>query len=165
MQYRVRRAGLDDIDSLARIFRESVLRIEPGSYTPGQIAAWASFADDTEDFHAWINGATTLVAVDRFDECLGFCGLEAQGRIASLYVAPDAMRHGIASDLLRRLMDAARERGLEWLTTEASEFSKPVFERLGFTVAEVECAKYKGVDFIRYRMRARAHQSSPGGAD
>lgn len=162
MEYRVRAARPDDINALARIFRESVLQIEPGDYTPEQIAAWASFADDTDDFVAWINGATTLVAVDLHDECLGFGGLEAQGRVASLYVAPDAMRQGIASDLLRRLMEEARESGLEWLTTEASEFSKPVFERLGFMVAEVECAEYKGVDFIRYRMRARADQQSTG---
>jgi putative acetyltransferase len=42
---------------------------------------------------------------------------------------------------------------MKTVTTEASEFSKPLFEKHGFTVTEVEHTTCKGVEFTRYAMR------------
>jgi hypothetical protein len=39
------------------------------------------------------------------------------------------------------------------LHTEASEFSKPLFEKFGFETIEVEHMVQKGVEFKRYRMQ------------
>jgi len=97
----------------------------------------------------------TLVAVNDADQCIGFGGLEPSARIASLFVAPGYMRQGVASTLVEHLITEAKSRGYEVLTADASEFSKPVLERFGFSVIEVEHTQFKGVDFSRYAMQAR----------
>jgi putative acetyltransferase len=151
----IRQARPQDFESLARIYSDSIRHVGREFYSPAQVDAWSSYAGDTEEFRAWLDRSTTFVAVDRSDECLGFAGLEPRGRIASLFVAPACMRQGIAGNLVRHLLAEARSRGLEVVTTEASEFSKPVFEKCGFTVTEMEFTRFKGVDFSRYAMRVR----------
>lgn len=151
----IRQIRSQDFNSLARIFSESILHIGHKCYSPDQVAAWSSFASDTKKFQAWLGRAMTFVAVNESDECLGFGGLEPHGRISSLFVAPDFMRMGIASRLVERLLIEARSRRLEVLTTAASEFSKPVFEKYGFSVTAVEHTQFKGIDFSRYAMQAR----------
>lgn len=54
---------------------------------------------------------------------------------------------------MQRLIAEAESRGLQELTTEASEFSKPLFEKFGFAVCNLEYTHFKGVDFTRYAMR------------
>ena len=49
-------------------------------------------------------------------------------------------------------MDRARAQGIRRLRTEASVFSRPVFERMGFSLDEVEVVERRGAIFQRYRM-------------
>jgi putative acetyltransferase len=155
MQCEIRRARSEDIHSLARIYRESIRHLGKHHYSVDQVAAWSSFSGDTDVFQDWINEATTFVAVTGDDGCIGFGGLQAHGRISSLFVAPEFMRRGVAASLLERLLDEARLRGLDTVTTEASEFSRPLFQKYGFTLIEVEHTEFKGVGFSRYVMRLR----------
>ena len=155
MQCQIRQLDSRDIDSLARIYTGSNLELGTTCYTPEQVEAWSSYSDDAEDFSAWLTGAKTFVAVDEHDECLGFGGLEPKGRVSSLFVAPQHRRKGIASRLLERLIEEAKILGFEVVTTEASEFSKPLFEKHGFVITEVEHSEFKGVDFTRYAMQVR----------
>ena len=62
------------------------------------------------------------------------------------------MRQGIGSALLGAVLARAAEREIERLYTEASEFSRPVFERFGFRVTSVETVERRRVSFQRYRM-------------
>ena len=63
---------------------------------------------------------------------VGIGGLEKKGRISSLFVSPGCMRRGIGSALLTRLLEEAESRNMGQLRTEASEFSKALFEKFGF---------------------------------
>ena len=148
----IREFESDDLDSLKRIYTAAIGALGESRYSRRQVEAWASFSDDAGAFRDWIASATTYVAIsDR--ERIGFAGLQSQGRIASLYVAPEWMRQGVASRLLEKLFEDALARGMKSLTADASEFSRPVFEKHGFRVAAVEHNQYKGVDFTRYSMR------------
>ena len=51
-----------DVPILADIFRASIEELSADDYTPAQQAAWASAADDEEEFAARISGELTLVA-------------------------------------------------------------------------------------------------------
>jgi putative acetyltransferase len=119
------------------------------------VEAWACFSDDSVAFNAWLDSATTFVAVSEANACLGFGGLQQDGRVASLFVSPDVMRTGIGSALLERLIQEAGRLGYRVLTTAASELSRPLFERHGFGLSGVEHTEFKGVAFSRYLMDLR----------
>ena len=159
--YRVREYRSADLPSLAAIYTGSIRHLGAEYYSGDQIAAWSSFPEDMTAFERWIEKATTFVAVDGHGECIGFAGIEDQGRIASLFVAPAFMHKGVGSHLLMRLLEEARARRIAVVTTDASEFSRPLFEKFGLRVEEIEYIEFKGVEFSRYAMRGRSDMRSP----
>lgn len=142
-----------DLASLAVIYADAIRHLGPRHYTAAQVAAWAAFADDAGRFRQWVVSAATTVAVDDQDQAVGFAGLIDPGHVASLFVAPPWQRRGVGSSLLRALLAQARERGVARITTHASEFSRPLFERFGFRVSAVEQGDVGGVTIERYAMR------------
>lgn len=141
-----------DLPGLARVYRDAIRGVGAEYYSPDQVAAWSSFADDTEDFRQWIEGAATFVAIQDSISPAGFAGLDPAGRIAALFVAPEVMRQGVGAALLERVLNEARARSLTRLTAEASEFSRPLFQKFGFKQRHKEDTCFKGVAFERYVM-------------
>ncbi|WP_447969325.1 GNAT family N-acetyltransferase [Nitrospira sp. M1] len=150
---RIRPYEYKDIVSLGDVYRSAILAIGKACYSVEQIAAWASYPDDQVEFKRWVQAASTFVAITEESGPIGFGGLEKTGRIASLFVRPEYMRQGVASALLKRLLTEARSNGIHELTTQASEFSKPLFEQFGFAVMNIERTSFKNVAFTRYVMR------------
>jgi putative acetyltransferase len=141
-----------DLAELGEVFRSSVEAIGPQRYTAEQVRAWASMPNDPARLRKFVLGVTTFVAEEE-GRIVGLCGLGADGHVASLYVDGTQGRKGIGSMLLDKAILEARARGLERLRTEASEFSKPLFEKFGFETIEVEHKIHEGVEFRRYRMQ------------
>ena len=61
-------------------------------------------------------------------------GLAARqwGYVAAAYTVPEARNHGIASRLLRSVIDWAGREQLEFLLLGANDRSMPLYERAGF---------------------------------
>lgn len=148
----IRRIGPEDLSAVADIYRDAIRRSGSAHYSPSQVEAWSSFADEEARFGEWIGRATTYVALDPDGQVIGFGGLDDRCRIASLYVASGHQRKGVGSRLVAHLLDRARALGCEGVSTEASAFSKPLFVRHGFKTTESEKTTFKGVEFTRYRM-------------
>ncbi len=55
-----------------------------------------------------------------------------KGYVANMYTAPEYRKQGIASSLLERLMNEARERNVDKIFLNASEAGKPVYHKFGF---------------------------------
>ena len=152
--WQIRLAKESDIMTLSHVYRSAIQAIGEEYYSDEQVAAWASYPDDIDEFKRWVQEALTFVALADNSRLVGFGGVEQAGRISSLFVAPDFMRQGIASALLAHVIaEVGSIKNIEELTTHASEFSKPLFMKFGFEVANVESRNFKGVDFIRYAMR------------
>jgi putative acetyltransferase len=143
-----------DLLSLRTVYSCCILHLDESAYSKEQVAAWSSFPEDSVAFQEWVGGAATFVALSNDGACIGFGGLGNGGRISSVFVMPGCMRNGVGSVLLKHLIEEAKSRGFAGVTTEASEFSKPLFEKFGFGVVEVERTEFKGVEFNRYVMRA-----------
>ena len=141
-----------DLDSLLRIYRESITHLGGSRYTPEQVRAWSGYFDEPAAFGKWLGRSDTVVAVDEAGQAIGFGSIEDTGRIASLFVAPSAMRRGVGMALLSRLLDEARTRGMTAVTAQASEFSRPLFEQFGFETAGIEHTEVEGAAFVRYAM-------------
>jgi putative acetyltransferase len=148
----VRKVTKSDIPVLAKLFDNSVRQVAPQQYSPQQVAAWAASSSDMESFSKFILEPTTFVAeIDNL--ILGFGGVTTAGYLVSLYVRGDYNRQGIGSQLLTKIIEYAGANNIDRLYTEASEFSKPLFEKFGFEVCGEEEVTRNGIIFHRYLMQ------------
>lgn len=159
MEYRL--ATPADLDELAGIFADAIRAVGPLRYAPEQVDAWARGAVDDASFRQYVLGVNTLIAVDTLPESgrqvmVGFAGLGAGGHVASLYVRPEHMRRGIGRGLVQALIERAEGEGWGRMHTEASHFSRPVFEACGFRMTGIERVQRRGVWFDRVLMERDA---------
>src|ERR1700678_3580469 len=121
----------EDVPLLAEIFRASIEELSADDYSEAQQEAWASAADDEEEFGARLASELTLVAT--FDGAgIGFASLADNARIDMLYVHPAASGQGAAKMLVDALEKIAAARGTKELSGDASDSARGFFERRGF---------------------------------
>jgi putative acetyltransferase len=121
-----------DLKRCEEIFRASIEELAAEDYSADQREAWASTADDEAAFAARVGGGLTLIALID-GAAAGFATLKGAETIDMLYVDPAFAGQGAARTLIDALTRLATARGAKRLTAEASEVSKPLFEKLGFT--------------------------------
>jgi len=121
-----------DVSDLAEIFRESIADLTGDDYSQAQQEAWASVADDEEEFAGKLTGALTLVATFG-GAAVGFASLADNKKIDMLYVHPAAAGQGAGAMLADALEKLAAGRGSTELTVDASDTARGFFEKRGFT--------------------------------
>ena len=121
-----------DVPLLAEIFRAAIEELTIDDYSEAQQEAWASAADDEEEFGAKLSDALTLVATFG-GAAVGFASLADNTRIDMLYVHPAAAGQGAAAMLCDALEKLAAARGAKELTVEASDTASGFFEKRGFS--------------------------------
>lgn len=52
--------------------------------------------------------------------------------VFNIYTDPEYRKQGIAKEIMLRLMDEARKRGIKRLDLHATEAGRPIYEKLGF---------------------------------
>ena len=121
----------EDVPLLAEIFRASIEELCADDYSEAQQEAWASAADDEEEFGARLASELTLVATLGGD-AIGFASLADNARIDMLYVYPAASGQGAGDMLCEALERLAAGRGTKELSVDASDTARGFFERRGF---------------------------------
>jgi putative acetyltransferase len=121
-----------DVPLLAEIFRASIEELTADDYSDGQREAWASAADDEEEFGARLAGELTLVATYE-GTAVGFASLADNKQIDMLYVHPGAAGQGVGAMLADALERLAAGRGSKELTVEASDTARGFFEHRGYS--------------------------------
>jgi putative acetyltransferase len=120
-----------DVPLLAEIFRASIEGLAAEDYSQAQQEAWASAADDEEEFSARLVGELTLVATHG-GAPVGFASLADNKTIDMLYVHPAAAGQGAAAMLCDALEKLAAARGGKELSVDASDAARGFFERRGY---------------------------------
>jgi putative acetyltransferase len=121
-----------DVPLLAEIFRAAIEELTAEDYSEAQQEAWASAADDLEEFGAKLAGDLTLVAT--FGGAgVGFASLADNTRVDMLYVHPAAAGQGAGAMLTDALEKLAAARGAKELSVEASDTASGFFEKRGFS--------------------------------
>lgn len=141
-----------DVEGLAVVYRDAVRGIGPQAYSAEQVAAWAVYPDDMEEFRARMSRGLTLVA-EVEGRVVAFGQLEPEDHLAFLYCSTDYARRGIGTEIYARLEARAVERGVAAIHTEASRISRSFFAKHGYELIEVEHVVRFGVEFERVRMR------------
>ena len=141
---RFRKAATEDIDLLVRT-RIEVLRAANGladSADMGEVDKHSreyyenALADETH---------TALLVYDR-DQFIGAGGISyyrvmptyhnptgRKGYIMNMYTRPDYRRKGIAFHTLDLLVQDARQRGVDFISLEATAAGRPLYEKYGFS--------------------------------
>ncbi len=144
----LRRIVSNDQSLLREIYADAIESQAGLLYSQQQVQAWAALAwlpgvlDRTfQEGSGWISGEDSAFAI-RYPST----------RLALLYSRGSAARQGHGSRLLEQVEEDARRDGIDRLSTEASQLSRPLLERRGWSVVAPETIAIGGVEFERYRM-------------
>ena len=120
-----------DTPMLAAIFVASVEELTGDDYSETQQQAWASAADDEEQFGKRLASELTLIATLQ-NSPVGFASLKGTDHIDMLYVHPGAVGQGVASMLCDALEKLAGSRGATSLSVDASDNAQEFFSKRGY---------------------------------
>jgi putative acetyltransferase len=120
-----------DTPVLAAIFVAAIQELTGDDYSESQQEAWASAADDEEQFGKNLAGALTLVATLQ-NSPVGFASLKGTDHIDMLYVHPSAVGLGVGAMLCDALEKLAGARGAKSLTVDVSDNAQEFFLKRGY---------------------------------
>jgi putative acetyltransferase len=125
----------EDTPVLAAIFAAAIEELTGDDYSEAQQQAWASAADDEEQFGKRLGSELTLIATLQ-NSPVGFAALKGADHIDMLYVHPSAVGQGVASMLVEALEKLAGGRGAKTLTVDASDNAVDFFAKRGYAAKQ-----------------------------
>jgi putative acetyltransferase len=149
----------EDAPVLAAIFAAAVEQLTGDDYSEEQQQAWASTADDEEQFAKRLAGALTLVATLQ-NSPVGFASLKG-GNIDMLYVHPGAVGQGVAAMLSDALEKLAGGRGAKALTVDASDNAVDFFTKRGYVAMQRNTVTVNGVWLANTTMQKTLADGAP----
>lgn len=141
----IRRAQPDDLDLLARhrdrMWRDMgttdeglLQRVDQGSrdylawaLPAGEYRAWVVEADGKVAGSGAVLIQTAVPSVRNESGRLGY--------ILSLYTEPEFRHMGVASRIMTTILDTLRAEGITTASLHASQFGRPLYEKLGFNTS------------------------------
>ena len=144
----LRYADAADLPALRTVYARAVDELAGGHYSIDQRRVWASFAW-SDGFVSFVRGVDTLVA-EREGRIEGFCGIGADGHIASLYVIGAAAGRGLGTRLLGQALRDHPAPTTGRYFAETNLLSRRLFLKLGFTQIGTERVIRDGVAFERF---------------
>lgn len=150
---KVRLFKAEDGPILAKLFHETIRKVNRKDYSEIQVKAWAP--ELTPEWLArWgqsFAGKTVFVAQSDQD-LAGFAELEANGHIDRFYVSHLYISQGVGALLFSALETYAGDQGMSELFVEASVTALPFFRKMGFSVSLEQEVERNGVIFKNYKM-------------
>lgn len=152
----IRRWLPEDAETSYRVYFDSVRVGAASHYTEEQRRAWVP-SESMEDW--WtprlIDG-TAWVAEDETG-LAGLIALRDDGHLDLFFVLSRARGAGAATALYDALMNEARARNLDQLTTDASHLARRFLERREWKLVAEETVTRSGVPLARFRMVCHNH--------
>lgn len=137
-----------DAERAARLFRDTVFRVNRADYDEAQLRAWAAGADDVDAWAARFR-AHRAFAAEKDVGLLGFGDIAEDGDLDRLFVHAEHQREGVGTALLEALERAVSAKTLR---TEASLTARPFFLARGWHVVREQRAFCRGAQFVNFLM-------------
>src|SRR4030088_1175516 len=152
----------EDTPVLAAIFVGAIEELTGDDYSEAQQQAWASAADDEEQFGKRLGSELTLIATLQ-NSPVGFASLKGADHIDMLYVHPSAVGQGVASMLVEALEKLAGGRGAKSLTVDASDNAQEFFSKRGYVAKQRNTVTVNGEWLANTTMqKTLVHGAPPG---
>ena len=152
----------EDTPVLAAIFVAAIEELTGEDYTEAQQQAWASAADDEEQFGNRVASELTLIATLQ-NSPVGFASLKGPDHIDLLYVHPSAAGQGVASILCEALEKLAGARGAKILTVDASDNASEFFQKRGYVAMQRNTVTVNGEWLANTTMQKTLADAPPPG--
>jgi putative acetyltransferase len=152
-----------DTPVLAAIFVAAIEELTGEDYSEAQQEAWASVADDEEQFGKRLASELTLIATLQ-NSPVGFASLKGTDHIDMLYVHPSAAGQGVASMLCDALEKLAGARGAKSLTVDASDNAEALFAKRGYVAKQRNTVTLNGEWLANTTMQKNLTESAAPGA-
>jgi putative acetyltransferase len=152
-----------DTAILAAIFVAAIEELTADDYSEAQREAWASAADDEEQFGKRLGSELTLIATLQ-NSPVGFASLKGADHIDMLYVHPSAAGQGVASMLCDALEKLAGGRGAKSLTVDASDNAEGFFTKRGYVAKQRNTVMVNGEWLANTTMQKFLTSEAPKGA-
>jgi putative acetyltransferase len=151
---RVRHYRKSDIPQIAKLYYDTIHKINSKDYSPEQIQAWAPRVYPTRFWAARFHRYSVYV-VESVNQIIGFAEFEHTGHIDCFYVHHAWQGKGVGSRLLRGIEQQARRGRLKKLFADVSLTAMPFFKHHGFVVQRRQKKIYRGQRFVQYVMIKR----------
>jgi putative acetyltransferase len=153
----------EDAPVLAAIFAAAIEELTGDDYNEAQQQAWASAADDEEQFGKRLASELTLIATLQ-NSPVGFASLKGADHIDMLYVHPSVVGQGVGSMLCDALEKIAGGRGAKALDVDASDNALEFFTKRGYVAKQRNTVTVNGEWLANTTMqKTLAGGASPGG--
>jgi putative acetyltransferase len=150
-----------DTPVLAAIFVAAIQELTGDDYSESQQEAWASAADDEEQFGKKLAGELTLVAMVQ-NSPVGFTSLKGDDHIDMLYVHPSAVGQGVGAMLCDALEKLAGARGAKSLTVDVSDNAQEFFLKRGYVGKQRNTVIVNGEWLANTTMQKTLSEAAPG---
>lgn len=150
-----------DTPVLAAIFVAAIQELTGDDYGEAQQEAWASAADDEEQFGRKLAGELTLIATLQ-NSPVGFASLKGADHIEMLYVHPGAAGQGVGAMLCDALEKLAGARGAKNLTVDVSDNAQDFFLKRGYVGKQRNTVTINGEWLANTTMQKTLAEAAPG---
>ena len=150
-----------DTPVLAAIFVAAIQELTGDDYGEAQQEAWASAADDEEQFGKKLAGELTLIATLQ-NSPVGFASLKGADHIEMLYVHPSAVGQGVGAMLCDALEKLAGARGAKNLTVDVSDNAQGFFLKRGYVGKQRNTVTINGEWLANTTMQKTLADAAPG---
>jgi putative acetyltransferase len=150
-----------DAPVLAAIFVAAIQQLTGDDYGEAQQEAWASAADDEEQFGKKLAGELTLIATLQ-NSPVGFASLKGADHIEMLYVHPSAAGQGVGAMLCDALEKLAGARGAKNLTVDVSDNAQEFFLKRGYVGKQRNTVTINGEWLANTTMQKTLAEAAPG---
>ena len=144
----IREYRQSDCGEMAKLFYNTVHRVNSKDYTKEQIDVWATGNIDLEKWDVSFREHYTLVAVED-SIIVGFGDITADGYLDRLYVHADYQGQGVATAICDKLEEYISGD----ITTHASITAKPFFEGRGYVTVKKQEVVRSGVVLENFVMK------------
>ncbi|MFB6100886.1 MAG: GNAT family N-acetyltransferase [Candidatus Nanohalobium sp.] len=146
---KIRKYRESDAEEKHELHMKTIREVASPDYSDTQIDAWTTFdpdnATDEDKTERWI-------AVED-DKIVGFGDyVPEEEEITGIYVHPGYLRKGIASRLLEKVEEDARERGIKKLSLVSTVTAKEFYEEHGYSVLGSMMYETGGEELETFRM-------------
>lgn len=147
---KIREFRPEDTEEKRKVHSKSIREVAGENLSDEQVEAWADIEETgeeklPEEKERWV--------AEEDGKMIGFGDYNHEnGEITGIYVHPDHTRKGVASELLEKIEEDARKRGLEKLWCKSSKTARKFYSEKGYEVKEKFQYDLCGVEMPAYRM-------------
>jgi putative acetyltransferase len=153
-QMMIRMGNIHDLPEMRKLFEETITEVCRKDYTPEQLEAWKSGAENEERWQKVIREQIVFITESE-GVITGFATLDKGNYIDLLFVHKDFQHQGIASLLYGQLEFEAIKQQQLYITAHVSKTARPFFEKSGFTVLQEQSVPLRGTVLTNYKMEKK----------